>query len=108
MWPFSNHQHRSTAAVVGGERLDDDEPVDVHSWGDRETHIRVTNPEGFAVKVRRREGKREEEEEERETKKRFSFSHRLVQKKTTSKPFFFPSLSLSLSLSLFRSRPTPA
>ena len=53
-WPFSNDQ----SGCNGGEKLDADEPVDVHSWGDRETHIRVTNPEGFAVKVRWGEGER--------------------------------------------------
>lgn len=100
-WPFSNDQSSSEGG--GGERLDADEPVDVHSWGDGETHVRVTNPDGFAVKVR--EGGREEGRgEEREKKLFFSFPNRRPSNKPdTQNPF--PPFSLSL---FNRSRPTPA
>ena len=101
-WPFSNHHHQSS----GGERLDDDEPVDVHSWGDKETHIRVTNPEGFAVKVRvggKMEGGGERAPGERKgtrPEKNYSFlsifpNRRPLVTKPTSTPFYFffpPSL----------------
>ena len=57
VWPWAPSSSSSSAAAAADQdqqqqRLDDTEPVDVHSWGDKETHIRVSSPEGFAVKVR--------------------------------------------------------
>jgi hypothetical protein len=73
-WPFSAGGDQSGSTQ---SRLDDSEPLDVHSWGDHETHIRVTNPDGFAVKVRRREreGEREAKENEKKTKTFFLSDH---------------------------------
>jgi len=62
-WPFvgsvtSDGRPRSTtetpspSSPPSAQQLDASEPLNVHSWSDGETHIRVTNPEGFSVKVK--------------------------------------------------------
>ena len=79
-----------TIESSGGEKLDADEPVDVHSWGDKETHIRVTNPEGFAVKVRWVGRKRE-----RERRDEMNDSFDALVKTKLTLPLCFPSLPLS-------------
>lgn len=91
-WPFSVGDHSYSGEQQS--RLDDNEPLDVHSWGDKETHIRITNPVGFAVKVS------ESKRETKEGRKKYFFDRRpssLVKRSP---------LTLNLSLSHHRPPPT--